>query len=106
MVWPSRDNTSGSDEVKSATVHETEPQTTPLVVWLQFCASETSPLDHATGAIGRLVAHIVALRRWSRSVAIMLQSGPQPVIVNDLRAPLEQDIPEIACLPAGAEPRT
>jgi len=45
-------------------------------------------LDHATAAIGRLVAHIVALRRMSRSVAIMLQTGPdampQPAIVNDL----------------------
>jgi len=36
----------------------------------------------------------------------MLQTGPQPAIVNDLRASLEQDIPEIACLPVGAEPRT
>jgi len=31
------DNTSGSDEVKSATVHGTEPRTAPHVVWLQFC---------------------------------------------------------------------
>src|SRR6185369_12302571 len=31
------DDTSGSDEVKSATVHGTEPRTAPHVVWLQFC---------------------------------------------------------------------
>jgi hypothetical protein len=53
-----------------------------------FAISETLPLDHATAAIGRPVAHIVALRRISRSVAIMLQTGPdampQPAIVNDL----------------------
>jgi len=42
-------------------------------------------LDHATAAIGRLVAHIVALRRMSRSVAIMLQTEPDAMpIVNDL----------------------
>ena len=53
-----------------------------------FAISEASPWDHATAAIGRLVAHIVALRRMSRSVAIMPQTGPdampQPAIVNDL----------------------
>ncbi|HYS89210.1 MAG TPA: hypothetical protein VEN78_30005 [Bradyrhizobium sp.] len=45
-------------------------------------------MDHATAATGRLVAHIVALRRISRSVAIKLQTGPdampQPAIVSDL----------------------
>jgi hypothetical protein len=45
-------------------------------------------LDHAAAAIGRLVAHIVASRRMPRSVAIVLQTGPdampQPAIVNDL----------------------
>jgi hypothetical protein len=75
----------------------------PPVVWLTFFAlSETSPLDQATAVIGRLVAHIVARRRMSPSVAIMLQTGPPRAIVNDLSAPLEQEIPEIA-RPVGAE---
>ncbi len=67
-----------------------------------------SPSDHATAAIGRLVAHIVALRRMSRSVAGMLQAGADPMlqaaIVKDLGALLEQEIPEIARLLVGAEP--
>jgi alkylation response protein AidB-like acyl-CoA dehydrogenase len=67
-----------------------------------------SPSDHATAAIGRLVAHIVALRRMSRSVAGMLQTGSDPMlqaaIVKDLGALLEQEIPEIARLLVDAEP--
>jgi hypothetical protein len=59
-------------------------------------------------AIGRLVAHIVALRRMSRSVAGMLQTGSDPMlqaaIVKDLGALLEQEIPEISRLLVDAEP--
>jgi len=54
----------------------------------------------ADEAIGRLCAHIVALRRMSRSVAGMLQAGDNPdveaAIVKELGAVLEQEIPEIA----------
>ena len=35
----------------------------------------------------------------------MLQTGRRPAIVDDFEAPLEQDIPEAACHPIGAEPR-
>jgi alkylation response protein AidB-like acyl-CoA dehydrogenase len=67
-----------------------------------------SPSDHATATIGRLAAHIVALRRMSRSVAGMLQAGSDPMlqaaIVKDLGALLEQEIPEIARLLVDAEP--
>jgi alkylation response protein AidB-like acyl-CoA dehydrogenase len=67
-----------------------------------------APSGHATAAIGRLVAHIVALRRMSRSVAGMLQAGSDPMlqaaIVKDLGAVLEQEIPEIARLLVDAEP--
>jgi hypothetical protein len=87
-------------------VHGIEPQTVPLVVRYNFALSETSPWDQATAVIGRLVAHIVARRRMSRSVAIMLQTGPPRAIVNDLSARLEQEIPEIARLPVGAEQKS
>ena len=67
-----------------------------------------SPSGHATAAVGRLVAHMVALRRMSRSVAGMLQTGSDPMlqaaIVKDLGALLEQEIPEIARLLVDAEP--
>ncbi|MSP30880.1 MAG: acyl-CoA dehydrogenase [Acetobacteraceae bacterium] len=58
------------------------------------------PSEHAAIAVGRLSAHILALRRLSRSVAGMLQAGEnsalQAALVKDLGAVLEQDIPEIA----------
>jgi alkylation response protein AidB-like acyl-CoA dehydrogenase len=67
-----------------------------------------SPSEHAKAVIGRLVAHIVTLRRMSRSVSGMLQAGSDPslqaAIVKDLGALLEQEIPEIARLLIGAEP--
>jgi len=79
------DNTSGSDEVKSATVHGTEPRTAPQVVWLQFCDLGGFAVGSRDCGHRRLVAHIVALRRMSRSVAIMLQTEPDAMpIVNDL----------------------
>jgi alkylation response protein AidB-like acyl-CoA dehydrogenase len=56
--------------------------------------------ERAALAIGRLSAHLVILRRMSQSVAGSLQAGEDPavqsVIVKDLGAVLEQEIPEIA----------
>ncbi len=66
------------------------------------------PSDAAAAAIGRLSAHIMTLRRLSRSVAGMLQAGDNPAqqaaLVKDLGALLEQEIPEIARLLVEAEP--
>jgi alkylation response protein AidB-like acyl-CoA dehydrogenase len=56
--------------------------------------------ERAALAVGRLSAHLVTLRRMSRSVAGSLQAGLDPVVeavmVKDLGAVLEQEIPEIA----------
>ena len=50
-------------------------------------------------AIGRLVAHLMTLRRMSVSVAGMLQAGEDPVqeasVVKDLGTAFEQDLPHI-----------
>lgn len=66
------------------------------------------PSEQAAIAVGRLSAHIMALRRLSRSVAGMLQAGENPAqqaaLVKDLGAVLEQDIPEIARNLVAAEP--
>jgi alkylation response protein AidB-like acyl-CoA dehydrogenase len=67
-----------------------------------------NPSDAATLAIGRLTAHVMILRRMSRSVAGMLQNGENPALqaalVKDLGALLEQEIPEIARGLVDAEP--
>jgi alkylation response protein AidB-like acyl-CoA dehydrogenase len=59
-----------------------------------------SPDRHAAAALGRLVTHIIVLRRMSRSVTTLLQRGHDPLliasIVKDLGAVVEQEIPEIA----------
>ena len=56
--------------------------------------------DRAALAVGRLSAHLITLRHMSRSVAGALQAGRDPaleaVMVKDLGAVLEQEIPEIA----------
>ena len=66
------------------------------------------PSERAAVAIGRLSAHIMILRRLSRSIAGMLGSGQDPAlqaaIVKDLGALIEQEIPEIARLLVTAEP--
>jgi alkylation response protein AidB-like acyl-CoA dehydrogenase len=66
------------------------------------------PSDAGTIAIGRLTAHIMTLRRLSRSVAGMLQAGANPALqaalVKDLGALVEQEIPEIARQLVDAEP--
>ena len=67
-----------------------------------------SPSEHAAIAIGRLTAHIVTLRRLSRSVAGMLQGEENPALqaalVKDLGAVLEQEISEIGRELIAAEP--
>ena len=59
-----------------------------------------APSERAAVAIGRLGAHLVTLRRLSRSVAGMLQGGENPAtqaaLVKDLGALLEQAVPDIA----------
>ena len=66
------------------------------------------PSDASAAAIGRLTAHIMTLRRLSRSVAGMLQAGENPALqasmVKDLGALVEQEIPEIARGLIEAEP--
>ena len=66
------------------------------------------PSERAAIAVGRLVAHLVALRRLSRSVAGMLQAGENPALqaalVKDLGTTLEQEIPEIARLLIATDP--
>jgi alkylation response protein AidB-like acyl-CoA dehydrogenase len=66
------------------------------------------PSERGRIALGRLVAHIYTLRRLSRSVAGMLQSGANPAqqaaLVKDLGTTLEQEIPEIARLLVDEEP--
>jgi alkylation response protein AidB-like acyl-CoA dehydrogenase len=66
------------------------------------------PSDAGAIAIGRLTAHIMTLRRLSRSVAGMLQAGQNPALqaalVKDLGALVEQEIPEIARNLIDAEP--
>ena len=59
-----------------------------------------APSERAKIALGRVVAHLMALRRLSRSVAGMLQAGENPALqaalVKDLGTTLEQEMPEIA----------
>jgi alkylation response protein AidB-like acyl-CoA dehydrogenase len=67
-----------------------------------------TPSERAAIAIGRLVAHILALRRMSRSVAGMLQAGRNPALeaalVKELGNNLEQELPEIARQLIACEP--
>lgn len=64
----------------------------------RVCGPE--PSERAALAIGRLAAHLATLRRMSYSVAGQLNEGLDPslqaVIVKDLGAVFEQEIPEIA----------
>jgi hypothetical protein len=66
------------------------------------------PSDGAVCAVGRLTAHLIVLRRLSRSVAGMLERGEDPqlqaAIVKDLGALIEQEIPEIARKLVAEEP--
>jgi alkylation response protein AidB-like acyl-CoA dehydrogenase len=64
--------------------------------------------ERAEIAIGRLTAHVLTLRRLSRSVAGMLQAGEDPALqaalVKDLGNVLEQETAEVVRLLANAEP--
>ena len=64
--------------------------------------------ERAAIAIGRLTAHILTLRRLSRSVAGMLQAGQDPALqaalVKDLGNVLEQETAEIVRLLLDTEP--
>jgi hypothetical protein len=66
------------------------------------------PSERGAVAVGRLVSHILVLRRLSRSVAGMLQAGADPAmqaaLVKDLGTTLEQEIAEVARLLVDAEP--
>ena len=59
-------------------------------------------------AVGRLVSHLVVLRRLSRGVAAMLEQGDDPQlhasIVKDLGAVFEQELPEVAQALIDCEP--
>jgi alkylation response protein AidB-like acyl-CoA dehydrogenase len=64
--------------------------------------------DRAAIAIGRITSHILALRRLSRSVAGMLQTGEDPALqaalVKDLGNVLEQETAEVVRLLVDVEP--
>ncbi|MEW6125161.1 MAG: acyl-CoA dehydrogenase family protein [Pseudomonadota bacterium] len=66
------------------------------------------PREAAQEAVGRLVAHLIVLRRLSTSVAGMLQAGQDPqldaAVAKDLGALFEQEIPEIARRLVSSEP--
>jgi alkylation response protein AidB-like acyl-CoA dehydrogenase len=67
-----------------------------------------APSERGAIALGRLAAHIIALRRMSRSVAGMLQQGGNPALeaalVKEVGNTLEQEIPEIVRLLLDVEP--
>lgn len=58
-----------------------------------------SPSGRAQELLGRITAHLVVLRRLSRSVAGMLERGENPALqaslVKDLGTGVEQEIPDI-----------
>jgi alkylation response protein AidB-like acyl-CoA dehydrogenase len=68
----------------------------------------SAPSERGAIALGRLAAHIIALRRMSRSVAGMLQQGGNPALeaalVKEVGNTLEQEIPEIVRLLLDVEP--
>lgn len=68
----------------------------------------TEPDDRQKIALGRIAAHLVVLRRMSRSVAGMLEARLDPSlqasIVKDLGTSLEQEIPEVARQVLAVEP--
>ncbi len=72
-----------------------------VLVELVGCASEAHS-DRMLILIGRLVAHLMTLRRMSISVAAMLEAGNNPVIeaalVKELGNNFEKTIPELARL--------
>jgi alkylation response protein AidB-like acyl-CoA dehydrogenase len=66
----------------------------------------TAPDERAAVGVGRLVAHLLTLRRMSLSVAGMLEAGRDPAleaaVVKDLGVTFEQELPGVAQALAGA----
>ncbi len=64
--------------------------------------------DRAAIALGRIIAHLMTLRRMSRSIAGMLQRGEDPAVhaavVKELGTSLEQEMVEVLRLLVDAEP--
>ena len=65
-----------------------------------IAAVRRNPTEQQEIEIGRLAAHLMVLRRMSRSVAGLLDRGENPLlqatIVKDLGAIYEQDVPRLA----------
>jgi len=80
-----------------------------LLVELVRFAEGLGPESGAHAAIGRLYAHLSALRAMSVSVAARLDAGEEPAleasVVKDLGVTFEQEIPEIAQQILGFAPR-
>lgn len=59
-------------------------------------------------AVGRLVSHLIVLRRLSRGVAALLEAGADPQlhasVVKDVGAVFEQELPEVAQALVECEP--
>lgn len=72
-------------------------------------AVAAAPDERGLAAVGRLVAHMTALRQMSLAVAGMLQAGASPnleaALVKDLGTTFEQEIPEVVHALLGVEPR-
>ena len=66
------------------------------------------PDPHQSAEIGRLVAHVAALRRMSTSIAGLLERGESPVteaaLVKDVGTAFEREVPEVARRLVPAEP--
>ncbi len=64
--------------------------------------------DRSAIVIGRIVAHLITLRRMSRSIAGMLQRGEDPAVqaavVKELGTSLEQEMVEVLRLIVDVEP--
>lgn len=66
------------------------------------------PDPHQSTEIGRLIAHVAALRRMSASIAGLLERGESPVteaaLVKDVGTAFEREVPEVARRLTCAEP--
>ena len=82
---------------------------TVLVELIRALAESGDVGERAEIAIGRLTAHLMALRHLSQGVAGMLERGADPVvqaaIVKDLGSIFEQEVPEIARQLVACEPQ-
>lgn len=97
---------SGWDQVRSELALERSGPDRFLSSFVLFMelvkALSTNPTDRAREVVGRLLAHVHVLRQMSVAVAAMFDEGVDPtlqaVVVKDLGADFEQDLPEIARL--------